>query len=137
MKKKIYFWGAIFVIIMFIYYINSRISFFKNSSTGGMSTYHYFMIGTVITVDSDNNTILIEPHDKSQDLDFKYKSILYNLTDENIILKYSKRVVLNFNGYDGDLNKLQKGDNIFFSCFANDINKRPMPVNSIELLYEE
>lgn len=136
MKKRwLLILGVIYIIIVLVYC--SWKSDMGEKNIGGLSTIQYHMIGTVISVNSNNNTIIVRPHDRTEDLGFKYKKILHYLTEEQVVLEYSKSAALYFNGYNGDISKLQKGDDIFFHCFANEIEKRPIPVNSIELLYVE
>lgn len=84
----------------------------------------------------EDNQIVVRPHGRTEDLDFEYKKILHYLNEDEVVLKYNKTAENQFNANNGDITKLQEGDVIYFRCFAGDFDKRPMPVDSVELLNE-
>lgn len=138
MKKKKY--GVFTLIIILILIIVVGYYYYRVKEIGEMEmcgphTYHYFMIGTVISMGEDNQ-IVVRPHGRTEDMDFEYKKILHYLNEDEVVLEYNKTAESHFNAYDGDITKLQEGDVIYFRCFAGDSDDRPMPVNSVELLNE-
>lgn len=130
MKKKKY-WvftliiSLILIIVVGYYYF--RVKEIGEMEIGGSYTYHYCMIGTVISVEEDNQ-IVVRPHGRTEDMDFEYKKILHYLNEDEVVLEY--------NSDDIDVEKLQEGDMVYFQCFAGDFDKRPMPVDSVEVLNE-
>lgn len=121
------------MIIIGYFYLQKRKS--EEIVLGGPYTYHYYMIGTVISVEEENQ-IVVRPHGRTENMDFEYKKILHYLNEDEVVLEYNKATESHFNAYDGDITKLQEGDVIYFRCFAGDFDKRPMPVDSVELLNE-
>lgn len=105
------------------------VSIYNNSKTedlydGGEWTYLYYMIGTVLSIE-DETKIKIRPHTIDEDKDFEYKDILYYINSDEVILEYSR---------DKTFFQLQVGDVIFYTCFAGEIEYRPIPVDSVEII---
>lgn len=136
-KKKYWIFDLIILLILIIvvgyFYIQKKKS--DEIVLGGPYTYHYYMIGTVISM-GEENQIVVRPHGRTEDMDFEYRKILHYLNEDEVVLEYNKTAESHFNAYDGDITKLQEGDVIYFCCFAGEIDKRPIPVNSVELLNE-
>lgn len=138
MKKKKY-WifdliilSIIIIVVCYFFFQKKKL---ERMISGGPYTYHYSMIGTVISVEEENQ-IVVRPHRRTEDMHFEYKKTLHYLSEDEVILEYNKTAESQFNAYDGDITKLQEGDVIYFQCFAGDFEKRPMPVDTVELLNE-
>lgn len=97
--------------------------------SGGKSTHHYYMIGTVLEIEEEKGQITVRPHGESEDADFKYKKILHYLDAEKVTLEPERESF--------SLSSLQVDDVVYFSFFADNEEEIPIPVDQIELLDSE
>lgn len=97
--------------------------------SGGKSTHHYYMLGTVLEIDEETEQITVRPHGEDEDADFKYKKILHYLDAEKVTLESEKE--------SSRLSGLQVDDVVYFSFFADKEEETPIPVDHIELLDNE
>jgi len=92
--------------------------------SGGEGTYHYYMIGTVLSIE-DETKIKIRPHTIDEDIDFEYKNILHYINSEEVILVCSGNI---------SFSQLQVGEVIFYACFASEFESNPIPVDFVEII---
>lgn len=96
----------------------------ESKLSGGEGTYHYYMIGTVLSIE-DETKIKIRPHTIDEDEDFEYKDILHYINSDEVIIESSG---------NASFSQLQVGNVIHYACFASIIESNPIPVDFVEII---
>lgn len=94
----------------------------KNS--GGLSTVQFTTIGTVL--EKKANILVVRVHAKDETDIYKYKNALDYINENELELQIMDMA--------GSIKEVNIGEVILFGYFANDGDKRPLPINHVEVL---
>ena len=100
----------------------------ETAISGGMSTVQLHTLGTILEV-KDNDSVVIRVHTEEEDDNYLYKDALNYLDDEQIEFYWTNT--------DGCLKDLETGDVISINYFADQKEKRPLPVYSGDWIGKE